>query len=67
MKALKLLILVSVFGLFAACGGGAKTEETTTDTTAVQAPAVETPAPATPDSTAKADSAAPAAAPAEKK
>lgn len=62
MKALKLFILVSVFGFFAACGG-AKTEETsTTDSTAVEAPA-EAPAPAA-DSTAApaADStAAPAA------
>ncbi len=55
MKALKLFILVSVFGFFAACGG-AKTEEvTTTDTTAVEAPATAA------DSTAADSTAAPAA------
>jgi hypothetical protein len=49
MKALKLFILVSVFGFFTACGGAKTEETTTTDTTAVEAPAE---APATNDSTA---------------
>ncbi|WP_448518974.1 hypothetical protein [Rhodoflexus sp.] len=54
MKTLKLLILVSVFGFFTACGG-AKTEETQTETPAVEAPATEE-APAVEEAPAAGDS-----------
>ena len=49
----KLIFLLAVAGLFAfaSCGGGAKTDATATDTTAVQAPADTAAAPTATDTT----------------
>ena len=49
----KLIFLLAVAGMFAfaSCGGGAKTDATATDTTAVQAPADTAAAPTATDTT----------------